>query len=542
MTNILVQETVSKFGYDPTGFTHGSRKHAVFKCSFCYNPFEASIKSVNRVSNAACSRCRSISASYTMSGASMDRHEYYLSKKPGCRSKRSITSTCDFCLSSFTTTFNVLNNKPGMACKKCDAIAAAYSRFKSCEDKHKFYLSRRPSLPLECLDINETVSKFGYSPLNLSSYSVKKIVVMCKYCNIKLNIPMSKFTQRKGKISCWSCMRKKTVETLKEKYGVECTLDIPSVQSKLTDPSTEQMIESVLRERYKIDFSRNYSIGPYSFDFFIPSINLLIECQGDYFHDFKKNGYSGTPQDRSKSTYIEKYTNKKLVWIWEHELHLGRLRKILDYHIYNVLEPEMVVDLKSLIFKQILNHDAHVFLSQYHYLGNLGTVATSFGAFSGDVLIAVCVFGGVTRNQSVKKINDFYEKKKQYCSYGPGDTRELRRFCIKPNVKSKNLASFCLKKFTNILVSNNSKIKIILSFSDPNVGDIGTIYKASNWAQMSNTSKSYHYVDAKTSKIIHKKTVWDSAKGAHMTESDFAVKIGLSKVEELSKYVWVKKL
>jgi hypothetical protein len=539
--------------------TDSGNKKIIFKCEFCSNKFETLYKTFLRSKHGACIKCRSLASAYSQTNSSKNKHEFYLERRKNINknlfnieatiekfgyspldlvngSKKRIIAKCEFCLLDFETQFDVINNESNLiACKKCDAIASSYSRSKSIENKHEFYLSKRPKLNIDCLDIEATIEKFNYSPLDLSTYSAKIIVAKCAYCSKKLEIRMSKYSLREGRITCWGCMRKKTVETLKLKYGVECTLQIPSVLSKLSNPKTEQIVESVLKTRYKLDYVRNHSIGIYSFDFFVPSCNLLIECHGDYFHDFKKFGYSGTPKDRAKSTYVEKYTNHKLIWVYEHEIHIGRINKILDYHIHKILEPQLNVDLKYIEFKQINNKDAHTFLSQYHYIGNLGTVATSFGAFFGEVLIAVCVFGGITRHQSIKKINKFCST-----SFGPKDVRELRRFCIKPNIITKNMASFCLKKFIDLYNDYNSNIKAIISFSDPTVGDIGTIYKASNWKQMSDSIKSYHYVDPKTNRQIHKKTVWDMAKSNHMKEQDFVNSCGLIKVVELPKNVWLK--
>jgi putative resolvase len=129
-------------------------------------------------------------------------------------------------------------------------------------------------------------------------------------------------------------MRAKTVETLQLKYGVSTTLDIPSVQMQLLNPaSTEQILEAIIRDEYKLEYTKNFSLGPYSFDFYIPKCNLLIECQGDYFHKFKEFGYSGTPVDRAKSSFVENNTAYKLIWIYEHEINLGRIRKILGYQL-----------------------------------------------------------------------------------------------------------------------------------------------------------------------------------------------------------------
>ena len=56
------------------------------------------------------------------------------------------------------------------------------------------------------------------------------------------------------------------------------------------------------------------------------------------------------------------------------------------------------------------------------------------------------------------------------------------------------------------------------------------------------SSKSYHYLDPETGRMIHKKTVWDSARGSHMKEEEFANSSGLVQVEELPKHAWIRKI
>lgn len=554
--------TFAKFGYYPPLLKY-SRKPVIFICEFCLSRFESSFVrfSASANTNTSCAKCRTISMAYSASKSIEDKHQFYLSKCTeiredvinddatkqkfgysvydiGKKSKRKIVAICEFCLENFDTTPAVINNGSGVvACKKCDAIAASYSRFKSTANKHEFWKSKRLVFDFKDIDIDGTIKKFGYSPRDISTFSTKKVIAICAYCSDSVVIGMSKYAKKSGNISCSKCVRKKTIKTLQTKYGVSNTLDIPSVRLKLANPLTEQIIETMLASTFKVKFERGYTIGPYSFDFFIPSCNLLIECQGDFFHDFKKNGYSGTQQDRAKSSYIENNTNHKLVWIWEHEIHVGRVKKILDFHIGRTTEQPVSPLLSSLTFSKIDNVNAHMFLSQFHYLGNLGTVATCFGAYSGETLVAVCTFGGVTRQQSIQKVNKLMKK-----NYGPKNLRELRRFCIRPNVNTENLASYCLKRFIKLCKDHLPDTQAFLSFSDPTVGDIGTIYKASNWVELPETNRSYHYIDTKTSKRIHKKTVWDLAKQSHMSESDFASSAGLVQVEEEPKKVWLKRL
>ena len=524
------------------------------KCSFCDREFEPSRHVLARkASDFTCLDCRSISASYSSSSSTISKRDFYLARRPklhsnvridltidkyghdprrlGSASKKKVISSCEFCCNLFDTSLSCIRDSS--VCKKCDSLAASYSRSKSTEDKSEYYKNFSSVVDTKNIDRDATLQKFGYSIESISKFSHKPVIAKCFFCEDRLEIPYSKYNTRNGVVVCKKDIRKKTVRTLKEKYGVECTLDIPAVRESLITPSTERLVASVLKDRYSVEFIPKYVIGPYEFDFFIPSLNLLIECQGDYFHDFKTNGYSGLPKDRAKSSYIENNTSFKLIWIYEHEIHLGRINKILDFHIHKIVEPDVSLDLKDLNFREISSKEAHVFLSSYHYLGNIGGVSKCYGAFLGELLISVAVFGGVTRNQSIKRLND-----KLQTNFGPKDIRELRRFCIRPNVKARNVASYSLKRFIGLL----GNARAILSFADSTVNDIGTIYKASNWKELGTTGVSYHYLDPSTNKVIHKKTVWDQAKSNHMKENDFFVSAGLIKIPEKAKTVWVQLL
>ncbi len=548
--------TASRFGYLPESITRGSRKPIVFICEFCGESFESTLKSVSRTSSVACGGCRSISAAYTLLKTVENKRSFWLARRqksfPSCvdevatkekfgyavdalgtGSKRKVVATCEFCLGQFVTSLHLLTKASSShACKQCDAVASHYAKH-GVGNKHDFWLKIR-TVDLSGVDAERTLIEFGYNPLTINTYSTKKIVAVCSYCKARIRISMSKYSQRQANIACPSCTRRKTVKTLETRYGVSTTLDIPSVRQKLANPKTEQIVESMLRDVYGVDFERNFTIGPYSFDFYVPSRNLLMECQGDFFHGFKQYGYSGTPHDRAKSSYVEAHTSHKLVWVWEHEIHVGRVKKILDYHVGGANEPIMSFKLNQLEFKRIQNADAHAFLSRFHYLGNLGTVATCYGAFFDNTLMAACAFGGVTRQQSIKKVNLAVN-----ANYGPKHLKELRRFCIRPGVRVKNMGSYCLKRFVDSHAADALDTCAVLSFSDTTVDDLGTIYKASNWQRLADTAKSYHYLDPNTNRRVHKRTVWGLANGSHMSEAEFSQQAGLVSVGEEPKSVWL---
>ncbi|HES59908.1 MAG TPA: hypothetical protein ENO18_05695, partial [Caldithrix sp.] len=323
----------------------------------------------------------------------------------GPKSEKKVIAKCDFCLRQYETSLQTLKRKSIACCKSCSAIAASFSRELTLINPHQYWQSKQLNVDFSRIDIQRTIQELQYDPRLVSPRCERKIYAYCVICKKSTLISRFSFlSKKKFIVACPECVPILTKQTLKDKYGVSNTIEIPNVQAQLKNPSTELLIESILRDRYGVPFIRNYSIGPYSFDFFLPEQNLLIECQGDYFHDFKKNGYEGTPKDKAKSTYIEKYTCYKLIWIWEHELHIGRIRKILDYHIYSVIEPRIELNKKELQFRSCSKEESFKFLASFHYLGNLGTAASPYGSYLNDKLISVAVFGGMTRKESSNKI------------------------------------------------------------------------------------------------------------------------------------------
>ncbi len=552
---ISIDKTIEIFGYDPRGLLPFSSKKVFIICGLCRSEFIADFSKINNKSF-YCQKCVGKSSHLSKFDNLDEAREYlfrdndklklinikktiesfgYDPKFLSINSNKFVISNCVFCQFEYKTKLCKLSG----CCKKCSNLSRLFSLQSDIKDRVIFYQKYMPSIPLEQINIERTKLEFNYDPTMVSPYSKNNVYVKCSYCLNDHLTRMYIFNRSGFKITCIKCRRKKTVDTMIERYGVKTTFEIPGIENKLSNPMTEQIVERVLKERYKVNYVRRFAINcpgfDYEFDFFIPSCNLLIECQGDYFHKFKENGYSGTPRDKAKSTYVEKYTNYKLIWIWEHEIHLGRIHKILDYHIHGVLEPKIKINqLNNITFLKIDDKTAHQFLSQYHYLGSLGTAANCFGSYYDDNLIAICVFGGPTRQTSLSNVNN-----KLGTKYFPYEMKELRRFCIKPNVESKNLASYCLSHFINVYKQERPDAKILISYSDQTVDDQGTIYKATNWKKICETPKSYHYLDPVSNEMIHKKTIWDHASKMKMKELEFVNKIGVIRVNEMSKSVWV---
>lgn len=566
----LEEKTFAEFGYRPSDLPPFSMRKIRFRCAYCLSEYIVCISTVARRGWSGCCKfCSGIASARSRSGSTVSERDYFL-KASGTRrglpssspvasipdyvdrdrtrtifgyapgdlrpkSGKRVCVRCEFCESPHSLRRSGL--LPSFRCRACSGVDLAFRADPGGLDKRAFFLRLLATICSAC-DRRRTVEEHGHDP-GVHFSSAKKLSVSCCECGLPGLSPRTDYLLSHGlRVSCPGCRRRKTVDTLRDRYGVSNVLDIPSVKASYEFSLPERIVASALRDRYGVEYVSQFSVDAgsfqYSFDFFVPSCNLLIECQGDYFHDFKKNGYSGTPRDRAKATYVERYTPYKLVWIWEHEVHVGRVVKILDHHIHAILEPSVVVgNLRDMEVRKISLPEAHSFLSLYHYLGGVGSHSRCYGAFYGGLLLSVATFGGPTRSESGRKLA---------ASTGlpvcPGSIRELRRFCIRPNVVCENLGSFLLSKFMRLLKNDDATASVVVAFSDSTVADTGGLYAASNFSRSHETGPSYHYLDVCTSRVMHKKTVWNMASRARMAEKDFASTLGLERVPESSKSLW----
>lgn len=285
--------------------------------------------------------------------------------------------------------------------------------------------------------------------------------------------------------------------------------------AQLTNKSKIEIALANILKSLNIEYISQYVIGPWSFDFFLPKYKILIECQGEYWHNLPKT----VCRDKAKSTYVKTYTDNKLYAIWEHEFCCES--KVINYIKYITGNNDIInFDFKSTIIKPINNKEASVFLDSFHYAsGSIGKII--FGCFIDDKFIAVCSFNNPVRKETSDKLN--------------GITLELNRFCIHQNYQMKNFASFFLSKCIK-LISN--KCDNIVSFADNSYNHHGVIYKATNWKLIDVIKPDYWYI-SNDGWIMHKKTLWNRAKKMSITEKDYSEKFGYKKVFGSEKYKYL---
>lgn len=307
--------------------------------------------------------------------------------------------------------------------------------------------------------------------------------------------------------------------------SVKEKIAIGRAKQKTKDSSIELIFESILID-LGIKYEKQYRVGFYLFDFFLIKHNTLVECQGDYWHSLKDTIKS----DRAKSTYVSRYFSYNIKYVWEHEFKCKE--KIINLVKYWCgLKQYAIQDFKfdDIIIRNVDLNDAKLFLSKYHYIGPVGSGQIRYGAYINDKLIALSVFGNITRKESANRLG-----------LSSKQVKELRRFCIHPHYHKKNFASWFLSRSMRRIMYNTNA-KCLLTFADSTFGHEGTIYKATNWTFDGITKPSYWYVD-EDGYVMHKKTLYNHAISLKMTEKEFADQHNYTKIHGMKKYRFIYKI
>jgi AraC-like DNA-binding protein len=297
-----------------------------------------------------------------------------------------------------------------------------------------------------------------------------------------------------------------------------------SIKEKMAKLSNDQLgkiskIQKILYgilDDLEVKYESEKILGFWTYDCFLPNHNIIIECQGDYWHSLTK----AQTNDTAKATYLEQYfPHIKLKHIWEHEFFCkDRIIELIRY--WTGLNKLKLIDyqLENIIIKEISDSDAKLFIAKYHYFGRIGRNSTKYGAYINNILIAICTFANITRNETATRLK---LKSRQL--------RELTRFCIHPSYQKRNLATWFLSRCIKLIKIKFSELITLVSFSDKTYNHTGIIYKASNWILDGFLKPDYWYIDS-NGYVMHKKTLWDHANKMGITENNYAIQHGYKRI------------
>jgi len=268
------------------------------------------------------------------------------------------------------------------------------------------------------------------------------------------------------------------------------------------------------------------SLGPWTFDigFTYNNRNILIECQGQYWHSIP----AVQLRDKQKKTYYDKYLSNdyELFYIYEHEFYgLNKMTQIINKILGNT-SPNIAFDFNTLKVCLLDKTDSNEFFNKYHYLSK-GRGGLHVGAFLRKELIAAVTYSSITRKQTADRLKLLHN-----------EVLELHRLCIHPNYHKKNFASWLIARSQKFIPKH---IRALIAFSDKGAGHSGTVYKAAGWQPDGQTKPSYWYIDENGVRY-YKKSIWDQAKRMGVGENEYANSNGLHKIKGHEVLRFVKRL
>ena len=176
-----------------------------------------------------------------------------------------------------------------------------------------------------------------------------KVTVLCDYCKkpIQKKPSLLKHTNAEGKthnfcnIECYSKFRKmyyigdklyNTGKTMDESFCNKVRENtLIQYQNGILNRQTipQKKVNSILDE-FGIKYTNEKIFKYYSVDNYLDDYNLVIEVMGDYFHanpnkynysDLDKIQLKDVVRDKSKHTYIARYHQIEVLYLWENEIN-----------------------------------------------------------------------------------------------------------------------------------------------------------------------------------------------------------------------------
>lgn len=160
------------------------------------------------------------------------------------------------------------------------------------------------------------------------------------------------------------------------------------------------------------------------------------------------------------------------------------------------------------------------FVEKWHYSKNINGVISDycFKMEEGGTLIGAVIFGRLAMEGQWKKYGEKQE-----------DVIELRRLVCIDDTK-RNAESYFIGRCLKWLKAN-TKIKIVVSYADPEYGHQGVVYKASNFTFVGKSSAGR--VIMWNGKKYHDKTIRTKYKGVL---KPFAIRVSTALKEGLAYY------
>lgn len=183
--------------------------------------------------------------------------------------------------------------------------------------------------------------------------------------------------------------------------------------------------------------------------------------------------------------------------------------------------------------REISHGEARPFIEAWHYSKCVPTGHNIFfGWFNGDELYAVANYGW--------GVNPYQEKFLTRVTGYPVDRAtclELKRLCrVEPRDEIAPLTKFLSKCHGEL---RRRGIHFIVSFSDPEYGHSGGIYKAASFQHLGQTAAERHVVDKDGNKL-HRRVAYRHSRRNGISISESRKQLGLTPIITKPKDRWFK--
>jgi hypothetical protein len=188
--------------------------------------------------------------------------------------------------------------------------------------------------------------------------------------------------------------------------------------------------------------------------------------------------------------------------------------------------------------REITRADAKAFVAEHHYSGTVPTaVAVTYGAFVHGRLYAVAMYGFGANPNAIAT----FRRLSGILHLHRFNTLELSRLCRRGSRGKARLQLTAFIARCHRLLTRDHGIRFVISYSDPEHGHDGGIYKAANFQSMGETQPERHGVDA-TGKPVHRRK-WYRVQGRDgVTAAQARATLKTRKVKSAPKNRWLIRL
>ena len=291
--------------------------------------------------------------------------------------------------------------------------------------------------------------------------------------------------------------------------GLNICTKINPVGTTIKDTTIELFIKHILDE-YNIQYQQNVRgiIGRLELDFYIPSHNLAIECNGVYWHsEYCKPKHYHT---KKKKLCTEQGIN--LLYFWEDQIisNPDAVRSVLlsKLGIYDRTIGARKCNIKLIDCNEATN------LLKYHLQGPAPAKRT-YGLYYQDELLAVMSFS----KRNINKLSDW----------------EIIRYCCIPGTRVQGGANKLLSRF----IKNTNPGKII-SYSSNDISN-GELYSALGFTKVRETD-SYWYIDKQMNRhhrySFRKSNLIKNGADPTKSEAQITAEMGLLRIWDAGQTRW----